>query len=213
VAEYLRLTGRTHFSVVLEVKSLQIGPLLLKALVVELNRRSIHVCAVGSFQQTEILGVSEVAQQVGRETLPGPREILFMHFVGDVQVACDRGQLGQGTVVMFNGASLLLATREGAGYHYTVDEQVLAELAEYRTRYDLTLGLYVQENDCDADAVRLLSELVGARPELFALGFAWGGVQGEVAIAPGVGDHRGFGAQRVLGQVGVASSWKVARAR
>jgi hypothetical protein len=213
VAEYLRLTGRTHFSVVLEVKSLQIGPLLLKALVVELNRRSIHVCAVGSFQQTEILGVSEVTQRVGAETLGGPREILFMHFVGDVQVACDRGQLATGTMVMFNGASLLLATRDGAGYRYTVDEQVLAELDEYRVRYDLALGLYVQENDCDADAVHMLSELVGQRQELFALGFAWGGVQGEVAIAAGVGDHRGFGAQRVLGQVGVAAAWRIARAR
>ena len=109
---------------------------------------------------------------------------------------------------MFNGASLLLATKRGKRFDYQVDEGIVDELDEYRRRHRLELGLYVQENDCDVEAVSLLSALVATRPETFSLGFAWGGAHDEVAFEAGLGDHRGFGPQRLLGRIGVGTAWK-----
>lgn len=208
VAIHRRVTGRDQFSVVLEVKSQRCTLPLLVAVTAELNRRRIHVAAIGSFLIEEIRGISQVTQVVGGQTLPGPREIVFLHFAGDLQLACDRGLLRPGTSAMFNGASLLTGKRTPLGYVYAVDEPVVAELEEYRQRFALTLGLYVQENDCDIAAATLLSELVGRYPETFELGFAWGGVLDEGAIQSGLGDHRGFGSQRLLERLRVASVWK-----
>lgn len=208
VAVHRRITGREQFSVVLEVKSQRCTLPLLVAVVEELNRRRIHVAAVGSFLIEEIRNISRVTQVVDGVTLPGPREIVFLHFAGDLQLACDRRQLRPGTSAMFNGASLLTGKRTAAGYVYAVDEVVVAELEEYRRKYALSLGLYVQENDCDVAAATLLTELVVRMPETFELGFAWGGVLDEGAIRAGLGDHRGFGSQRVLERLRVASPWK-----
>ena len=102
--------------------------------------------------------------------------------------------------------------KEGQGYLYAVDEGIVDELDEYRERFDLSLGLYVQENDCDAAAVKLLSELVAVREDVRArLRLGRRARRGVDRV--GLGDHRGFGLQRVLGQVGVAATWKRARAR
>ncbi|MEQ1503938.1 MAG: hypothetical protein ABMB14_16975 [Myxococcota bacterium] len=208
IATYRRLTGRPRFSVVIEVKSLRCTPPLLLGLVAELNRRSIHVAAVGSFLSDELRGLSAVPQRVEDEELPGPREILFLHFAGDLQRACDRGSVRPGTSAMFNGASLLTVRRQGTRLVYAVDEPVVDEVAAYQARYDLHLGLYVQENDCDVEAAALLSDLVTRRAAVFELGFAWGGVLDEVALEGGLGDHRGFGSQRLLERFRMASTWR-----
>jgi hypothetical protein len=206
---YRRVTGKDHFSVVLEIKSLRTTPLLLAEIVETLNRRTVHVAAVGSFLSEEIDGLDQITQVVREETLPGPRPILFLHFAGDLQRACDRGTIAPGTHAMFNGASLLVARADGRSFTYRIDEDVVAEVAEYRERFDLQIGIYVQENDCDVAAAGLLSEIVRQHPETFALGFAWGGLHDEVSIAGGQGDHRGFGSQRLLERLGVARTSKV----
>jgi hypothetical protein len=205
---YRRVTGSRRFSVVLEIKSLRITSGLLQALVAELNRRGLHVEAVGSFLVEEIRGVAAMTQQVGGEALPGPREIVLLHFAGDLQLACDRGLLPDGGSAMFNGASLLLARPDGRGFVYEIDRPTLEGVEEYRRRHDLHLGVYVQEHDCDAAAASLLSEIVATHPATFELGFAWGGVLDEVAIEAGLGDHRGFGGQRVLQRLGYGPAWK-----
>ncbi|MEQ1566024.1 MAG: hypothetical protein ABMA64_10335, partial [Myxococcota bacterium] len=187
VAVYRGLTERAHLSVVIEIKSLHLRPELLSELVQELNRREVHVAAVGSFVPTDIRGLSAHPQVVRGETLAGPREIVFLHFAGDVQYGCERKSLLPGSSVMFNGASLLVAERAGLRYAYRVDEEVVDELDDYRRRFELEIGLYVQESDCDAEAASLLSELSGRRPETFALGFAWGGVLDVVAFEAGQG--------------------------
>ncbi len=215
---YRAFTGRPRFSVVLEIKSLRSTAALLAAMVGELNRRGVHVAAVGSFVLKEIAGVGAIAQQVAdragaTERLPGPREILFMHFAGDLQAACDAGAIPVGSSAMFNGASLLGApTRTGAGAAYDVKSDVIDDLAAYRDRFELALGLYVQENDTDVDAAAQLSAIVRDNPNLFSLGFAWGGLGDQAAIGGGVGDHRGFGGQRYLDRLGVARHWVVRRA-
>lgn len=194
---YCAISGRPHLGVVVEIKSLRSTPELLCAVVRALNRRRVRVVAVGSFLQAEVRGVAGTAQVVAGEAFPGPREFVFLHFAADLQAACDRGQLDPGSAVLFNGACLLRPVPGGPG-RYEVEDAVVEGLARYREAHGLQLGLYVQEYDCDGAAAALLADLVASRRDVFALGFAWGGLPDEVALLRGVGDHRGFGAQWAL---------------
>ncbi len=221
VARYRAVTGRAHFSVVLEVKSRRSTPLLLSDVVAEINRRGVHVAAVGAFSLDEIRGVREVAQRLDEAWLPGPREILFFHYAGDVQRAADLGRLPSGQSVMFNGASLIDAEMPPPGARafnirasYRVKREVVDELAEYKLRHDLHIGVYVQEGDCDGAAAGLLATLVGEREDVFDLGFAWGGLRELVVDLGGAfADHRGYGSQRMLEFVGQAHQWETRAAR
>lgn len=192
-ATYQQVTGQ-RLGVVLEIKSLRSTPELLAAVIRALNRRHVHVVAVGSFVPAEVRGLRHTAQVVGGADLPGPDEVLFLHFAADLQTACDAGQVERGSAVLFNGACLLRVVPGGPG-RYEVDARVIDGLAGYRDAHDLRIGLYVQEYDCDGAAAALLAELVASRADVFALGFAWGELPDEVAMARGRGDHRGFGAQ------------------
>jgi len=207
VGVWRQVTGRDLFSVIIEIKSMRSTPALLVGLVAELNRRGIHVAGVGSFALAEVAGVGAVEQSIGGVAHPGPREILFMHFAGDLQEACDAGLVPQGQTVMFNGASLLDAD-ESEPSAYRVKEDVIAELIEYQTRFDLAIGVYVQEPDCDDRAVSLLSELVSRDGRTFALGFAWGGLHDAGALPSDGADRRGYGSQRHLETVGRAQQWR-----
>lgn len=200
VARYRAVTGKRHFSVVLEIKSLRSTPRLLTAVTDLLNERGVHVCAVGSFQLDEIRGLAEHAQAVAGDALPGPREVLFFHTAGDLQAACDAGRIPRGQHALFNGASLI---DDG----FRPDEALLAELEVYQERHDLHLGFYVQEGDCDAAAAEALSRLAHERAGTFELGFAWGGLQDEATVL-GAGDRRGFGSQALLVRVGLAKMWQ-----
>lgn len=200
VERFRAVTGRPRFGVVVEIKSLRSTPELLGAIVGALNRRRVEVVAVGSFLPAEIRGVSQRAQIVDGESLPGPREVLFLHFAADLQQQCDRGQVDRGAAVMFNGACLLRLL-PGAPGRYAIDVDVVRGLEAYRVAHDLRIGLYVQEYDCDAAAAALLADLVREHAETFSLGFAWGGLADEVAMLRGRGDHRGFGSQRALQRI------------
>jgi len=206
VAEYEAATGQ-RFSVVLEMKTLRSTPVLLAAMVRALNRRGVHVAAVCSFSLDEVRGVSGQGQRLqGRGELPGPREILFFHYAGDVQHACEQGALPPGQGVLFNGATLLRHTPDEPGA-YGVDANVVDGLAAYRERFGIDIGVYVQEGDCDALAAGALSEVVGANPATFALGFAWGGLLDEAHVQPNGTDRRGLGGQAMLGMIGRAREW------
>lgn len=200
---YRRFAGQ-RFSVVLEMKTLRSTPLLLAALVRGLNRRGIHVAAVCSFSMDEIRGVSAQLQADG---LPGPREIQFFHYAGDLQLACDEGNLAPGQGVLFNGATLLRYTPDDAK-PYVIEDDVVAELGEYRQRFQVDIGIYVQEGDCDALAAGELSEMVATNPATFALGFAWGGLLDEAHVRPDGTDRRGLGSQAMLGMIGRARDWR-----
>lgn len=207
------VTGRRHLSVILEIKSLRSTPALLRAIVRDLNVRGIHVVAVCSFRLEEVAGVSEQAQVVCGDILPGPREVLFFHFAGDVQDACDAGRVPRGQSLLFNGASLLDADQPDPEKPaaYKVKSDVVAELEQYRERFDLHVGLYVQEGDCDNAAAELLSDLLQSEPRTFELGFAWGGLQDEVAITADQTPRLGYGSQKALALVGRARQWEVGR--
>lgn len=208
---YREVTGGSRFSVVLEIKSLSSTAGVLREMVAELNRQGILVVAVASFQQAEIDGVGAMVQRVDGADLPGPREVLFFHYAGDLQEACDEGRIRPGQSVMFNGASLLDVVEgvEGGRPTVRVRDDVLDELATYRARHDLHVGLYVQEGDCDHAAAELLSDLMQTRESTFELGFAWGGLQDEVAIQAEGEPRLGYGSQKALGMVGRARLWRL----
>ena len=204
-----KVTGKPCLSVVIEIKSLRSSPEFLRDLVRALNEHGVHVAAVASFLREEVEGVSRAAQTVDGVAYPGPREIQFFHFAGDLQIACDAGAIERGQSVMFNGASLLDAIKtEGGRPVYSIKLRETAELEEYRRKLELHIGFYVQESDCDHAAASLLSDLCEARPETFELGFAWGGLRDEAHLEASGVSRLGYGSQRMLEYVGKAKQWK-----
>jgi len=205
---HARATRGRRFSVVLDIKSLRTTPAFLSGFVAEMNRRGLHVSGVGSFLRAEVEGVSRQAQTVSGELLEGPREIQFFHYAGDLQLACDGEQISYGQSVMFNGASLLdvVSAADGSAT-YSANYEVLDDLERYRARHGLTIGFYVQEPDCDAEAASLLSDIATARSETFALGFAWGGLRDGANLPRAEAPRLGLGSQRLLEVVGRARRW------
>lgn len=207
VALVRQITGHPHLALMLEIKSIKTTPALLAALVAEFNLRGVHIAGLGSFHAEEVRGLSKVAQTIDGAELAGPREVVFFHYAGDFQQACDADRVPHGVCALFNGASLLDVEVIHGQREYAVKESVVDELLAYRTGRSLQLGIYVQEDDTDARAADLLGDLVRRRPDVFDLGFAWGGLPDEVALAEGNGDHRGFGGQRYLERLGYAKHW------
>jgi len=212
VEVHREITGKPCISVIIEIKSLRSTPEFLCDVVRAMNARGVHVVAVASFWREEVVGVSKTAQTIEGVPYPGPREIQFFHFAGDLQDACDRGLVEAGQSVMFNGASLLdTAKTDGGRPVYSTKMAVRAELEKYRERLDLHIGFYVQEGDCDHQAASLLSDLCEAYPETFELGFAWGGLRDEAHIETSATSRLGYGSQRMLEYVGKAKQWKVGK--
>jgi hypothetical protein len=90
---------------------------------------------------------------------------------------------------------------------YSANYEVLDDLERYRARHGLTIGFYVQEPDCDAEAASLLSDIATARSETFALGFAWGGLRDGANLPRSGAPRLGLGSQRLLEVVGRARRW------
>ncbi len=213
VEVHRQVTGKPCLSVIIEIKSLRSTPEFLRDVVHAMNVRGIHVVAVAAFLREEVAGVSQAHQSIDGVPYPGPREIQFFHFAGDLQDACDRGEVDPGQSVMFNGASLLDTVKtDGGRLVYSTKMGVTAELESYRKRLDLHVGFYVQEGDCDHQAASLLSDLCEAYPETFELGFAWGGLRDEAHIATSSTSRLGYGSQKVLEYLGKAKQWKVGKA-
>ena len=212
VALHQEVSKRAHLSIIIDIKSLDSTPPFLSALVQHLNRLGLHVAAVGSFNREETLGLSAHVQHVGDHTLPGPREVWFFHYAGDLQAVCEAGLVERGQSVMFNGASVIAHTASVEGLQaYTACEEILVELEIWREYLDLEVGLYVQEGDCDAGAAAALSEIIDTWPQTFSLGFAWGGLRDEAGLPSGPQPKLGYGSQRMLGYVGKAKHWQLRR--
>lgn len=208
LALHARAARGRQFSVVLDIKSLRTTPSFLLGFIAEMNQRGLHVSGVGSFLRAELEGVSRQPQTVLGAVLEGPREIQFFHYAGDLQLACDSEQILYGQSVMFNGASLLdLVSAADGRASYSANYEVLDDLERYRSRHGLTIGFYVQEPDCDAEAASLLSDIATARSKTFALGFAWGGLRDGANLPRSEAPRLGLGSQRLLEVVGRARRW------
>lgn len=210
VEAHRAVTGKEALSIIIEIKSLRSTARFLGEIVRALNEKGVHVAAVASFIREEVRGIGAREQHVGGRTLPGPREIQFFHFAGDMQRACDDGEIEKGQSILFNGASLIESVGdEGKKGAYATKRAIVEDLGRYRERFDLHLGLYVQEGDCDHEAASLLAELVEEHAGTFDLGFAWGGLRDEAHLPASDDVRLGYGSQRVLEYVGKAKQWEL----
>jgi len=208
---YGQVTGRPFLSIIIDIKSLDSTPHFLAGLVQRLNVFGVHVAAVGSFKLEEIEGVAAPDQRLGEHVLPGPREVLFFHFAGDLQAAVADGAVPRGQSVLFNGASILrfVPGETLNDYSFAPHDEIIAALEAMRRDQDLEIGFYVQEGDCEAAAATALSDIVDDHPETFVLGFAWGGLRDEAGLLSGPIPRMGYGSQLMLAFVGQAKPWEL----
>jgi hypothetical protein len=78
----------------------------------------------------------------------------------------------------------------------------LSTIEAYKERYNLSIGMYVQEFAIDEAAVNVFVKLVNESPHVYDLGLSWGGVNG--ITLRGMQPHRftstdGFWNQRYAG--------------
>ena len=69
-------------------------------------------------------------------------------------------------------------------------------LEDYQKRFELNIGLYVQEYAIGPDEINSLVQLINDHPDLYSLGLAWGGLNGHT-LSNANGD--GYSSQRYVG--------------
>ena len=184
---YKQLFGKKTFSVLLDIKSRDATPEVLRALVSALNTRGVLVYGVGTFEHGEIVDLSSMTQLVDRRVYAGPKEVKFFHFAGDLQNDCLANKITEGDTVMFNAGSLITyspypwVVGKALKKSYKIKSDVVNQLRVYKHHYGFHLGVYVQENDIDDRAATLITELTNNESSIFDLGFAWGGLSGQTA--------------------------------
>lgn len=217
MAESIRIVesitgGKNPIGLVLDVKSRHVPKRVWKIVVDTLREAGIRVEGIGSFSIEDIRGVSQLTSEP-------VKEITFFHSAGDLQRACREGRVQQGDTIFFNAGSLLWEP-SGSEHSFKVnfDPQWIKDsyrvqpaalpgtenctIQFYKEQYNLSIGVYCQEFAVDEAAVRVLSQHINRYPEIYDLGFSWGGVNGITikSVAPGrftVTD--GFWNQRYLG--------------
>jgi hypothetical protein len=127
-------------------------------------------------------------------SLPPPLPFYLFSFVGDIQRLVEHGALPDGAHVLFNGGTMLTASRAvstgggggsgdggGSEWTYKVQPALLDELGELVRAHGLQLGYYTQEPALDAAAAEELTRVANQYPALFPHGFAYSGPLGAVA--------------------------------
>jgi len=203
VSAFQRHSGLANFAVILDMKHYSPAyladnwmPRLLSELIAELNDNDIVVEAIASFDFHKFPSSSSQQSVKGAMHEP-PTNIKMFHHAGGLQQAlhAEVPIVCEGDTVMFNAASLIkfdeaAETAEALHASLALDEPAIGCLAVYQRLFMLRIGLYVQENDLCADAYELIARMVNANPDIFELGFAWGGLGGRVPadITPSEGD-------------------------
>ena len=198
IEAYRQLAGKDRFSILLDVKSRDATPQLLNFMLRELNSRGIHVYGIGSFTLSEISGLDDNYQIIDSQVHLGVVPIKFFHYAYEFQTACREGKIHREDRAMFNGGSLLVTNGQDSDGQPRVQipDGVIDSMEEYKSVYEFHLGIYVQEEDTGFYAAETLSQITGNHPDLFDMGFAWGGLSDAVAadvderkLGLGVQDH------------------------
>ncbi|GKY96817.1 hypothetical protein MPSEU_000640900 [Mayamaea pseudoterrestris] len=185
---------------VLDLKSRHVPKPVWACVVDTLRKAGVRVEAVGSFVNEDVRGVSQYS-------IKPVTEVLFFHSAGDLQAACHAGQVQPGDSVFFNAGSLLyrpstqssIETLRNACFSHFDSEQVkhayqilpfakpcsrseknatCSTLEHYKMRFNLSIGMYVQEFAIDDAAASILVEHVNRHSTIFDLGLSWGGING-----------------------------------
>eukprot|EP00526_Cylindrotheca_closterium_P002558 CAMPEP_0113638788 /NCGR_PEP_ID=MMETSP0017_2-20120614/20334_1 /TAXON_ID=2856 /ORGANISM="Cylindrotheca closterium" /LENGTH=913 /DNA_ID=CAMNT_0000549941 /DNA_START=732 /DNA_END=3473 /DNA_ORIENTATION=- /assembly_acc=CAM_ASM_000147 len=189
---------------VLDIKSRHVSKHIWSLVIDTLRKAGVRVEGIASFFVEEIRNVSV-------KCVEPVQEIIFCHSAGDLQKACNEGRIRNGDSVFFNAGCLLWDPSPDevnritnfdpneikSGYKIqsfgNVDETDDAAMTYYSTiqmykeRFNLRIGLYVQEFAIDEAAIAVLSQYFNDHPDIFDLGFAWGGINGITirGIKPG----------------------------
>ncbi len=194
---YKQTFGKETFSVLLDVKSRNAKPHILRKVIRELNRRGVHVYGVGTFTFSELDNLDEVNQIVGGKDMGAAHGIKFFHGIGNLQTACTDGEVLEGDTVMFNAGSILDSVDWDADDPDTDDEEIeeiIRNLAEFKNAYRFHLGLYIQEGATDQRAARKITMFSNQHADIFDLGFGWGGISND--MGPVNEGDTGIGSQR-----------------
>ena len=193
---YKKEFGVDHFRVLLDIKSRNAEPWVIKRLIGELNRRGVHVQSVGSFTFSELNNLDDINQVVSGEELGAPRGIKFVHGIGNLQESCEDGAIFEGDSVMFNAGSILDSVNWDADNPDAADpsiEYIILRLGKFKERYKFHLGLYVQEGASDKRATRKITSFSNRHADIFDMGFGWGGLSNDMGPVSDGGS--GMGAQ------------------
>ena len=179
----------------------------------------IHVKAVLSFARRQL---DDGSLARAARTAPGVR---LFHGLSGLELACERGHVPRGSLVLFNGASLVLphaahsrgaraaaddpALRASAagggglapGAGVLLDPVAVRRYVALVELHGFAGGVYLQEADACAAAVDTLTRAVAEAGPLLPLGFAYGGVAGAAPAALGAAG-RGYGGQDVVDELG-----------
>jgi len=99
-------------------------------------------------------------------------------------------------------ARLLVETWENGDDSIHFRKEAGSTVQDYKTAYNLSIGLYVQEFAIDDTVINLLTKYVNNNPHVYDLGLSWGGVNGVTVrgIQPGRFTYTdGFWKQRHAG--------------
>lgn len=159
-----------RFRVFLEIKTRNVPAGLLPLFVQELNRLGVHVQAVSSFWFDEI-DDTYVEQRVAGQAAPSaaPMRVHLFHHVPAALDAYRSGRIAPGDGVMFNAAGMLQGRTDA----------IVDLLAKEKEAHGGHIGVYTQEHDIHPRALAELIAVVNDRPDVFDLGFAYGGVSGR----------------------------------
>jgi hypothetical protein len=194
IALYKKVFGKETFSVLLDIKSRNAKPWVLRKLILELNRRGVHVYGVGSFEFSELNNLDDIDQQVDGKSMGAPRGIKFFHGIGNLQSACAKKEVFKGDHVMFNAGSILDSVDWDADKPDEDDaaiESIIQKLGEFKTTYEFKLGLYVQEGATDRRAAEKITRFSNQHADIFDLGFAWGGISNDMGPVESGGSGMG----------------------
>jgi hypothetical protein len=199
VEVYKRVFRKDHFSVLLDIKSRGTPPDVMRRMVLELNRRGVHVYGIGTFSFTDLNNVDEIDQVVDGEAMGAPKGIKFFHGIGNLETACLDGEVFEGDPVMFNAGSILDTVDWDADEPDADDariEAIIQTLAAFKSTYGFHLGLYVQEGATDHRAASKITAFSNQHADVFDLGFAWGGISND--MGPVSGGGTGMGSQAII---------------
>jgi hypothetical protein len=208
---------------VFDLKSRHVSPQIWALVVEAMRKAGIRIEGIASFTEEDIRDIS-------RYTTTPVKQIIFFHSAGDMQRACHSGRIREGDTIFFNGGSLLWeAPIVDSSYIYeklcgsfdpyaamkkyrilpfgSIDMMNsnavnTSTIQAYQRKFNLSIGIYCQEFCIDDSATCLLVRLVNDNPNVYNLGFCWGGVNGITVrtIQPGRFTRTdGFWNQRHIG--------------
>jgi hypothetical protein len=214
-AKYISSLLGGPLQVVLNLRSRRIPSRVWARLVDYMRDNDVYVESIASFDSEELRSVASLV------SAPIKQYRMF-HSAGDLQKACHAGDILEGDSVFFNAASLIATDQDPmhalvcgldeyndevvfSEFATTSDSKVspvngrvcMASIADYKTRFNLNIGCYIQEFSVSAHTVECFVDFFNENASIYNLGLAYGGINGQ-AVGGGLhGD--GFGKQRFMG--------------